>query len=649
MLVYFIKAQTKIADQPGMVLYGTPPRWHKFNPAVHTDQSQIHYHAKKTYEIKAAQEMAGQHADADAQAPEEHVAAMQAKAQGHQAKASASAAVTGWKQALTAGKAPSLSQAKAFHALAQSQPDKAAKLMESVLDVIGKDKYMELLWQVGTKLVDASKAKPEPKPKAKPEAKTQTYHVSNITASPLTGSANGSSLEGDRGGNPQAPTTGAKPMTATPADLRGLDRPETYANDLALATLARRLAEKEFAKLPAGTVSRGDLKREYLEGKRATEVAAALDAEAAAKAKSQATAAALQPPPGYSVTTGQTDITVKGPFHDSLHASIKRAGGRWDGATKSWRLPVAKSDSLRRILANFAKVAPTAEDLAKQKAEANRHELLRWLGYVEEKATDGYLYENGIAKLRELGIDKHPDLHDRLAAAIAKVQEVKAARAEASAKARRVAAISTSSPAPAPKARRLFPVSALPPLDTPYRAGGGYVVFTGFGQPFRITEDHPSMHGSHLLGHEGETGRYAYYRPATEDEITEARQREQQARQAAQQRQSVKDGLRQLEDRFTKEGERPVGPQQVVEGERLLDTQTLYGGGDWWVIQPDAIWYVKNNGADGDDWSYNNVRTGGAGAIGWKMPRDPAVEAQLREADAMLRTPRVTSITALGN
>lgn len=32
-----------------------------------------------------------------------------------------------------------------------------------------------------------------------------------------------------------------------------------------------------------------------------------------------------------------------------------------------------------------------------------------------------------------------------------------------------------------------------------------------FGKSFRISDDHPSLHGSHLLGHEGEMGCYCYY------------------------------------------------------------------------------------------------------------------------------------------
>mgnify|MGYP000874517037 CR=1 FL=1 len=66
-------------------------------------------------------------------------------------------------------------------------------------------------------------------------------------------------------------------------------------------------------------------------------------------------------------------------------------------------------------------------------------------------------------------------------------------------------------------------------------------------------------------------------------------------------------------------GERPEG-DNTPEGKRLIDTQTAYGGGDWFVIGQKYIWYIQNNGGDGDDWSVNNVLTGGAGAIGWRVP-----------------------------
>jgi hypothetical protein len=45
---------------------------------------------------------------------------------------------------------------------------------------------------------------------------------------------------------------------------------------------------------------------------------------------------------------------------------------------------------------------------------------------------------------------------------------------------------------------------------------------------------------------------------------------------------------------------------------------------------PRSIWYVVNNGHDGDDWSANNVRTGGAGAVGWRLPWSAELEASVR-------------------
>lgn len=43
-----------------------------------------------------------------------------------------------------------------------------------------------------------------------------------------------------------------------------------------------------------------------------------------------------------------------------------------------------------------------------------------------------------------------------------------------------------------------------------------------------------------------------------------------------------------------------------------------------------SIWFVVNNGADGDDWSANNVRTGGAGAVGRRLPWSEELEQRAR-------------------
>ena len=50
----------------------------------------------------------------------------------------------------------------------------------------------------------------------------------------------------------------------------------------------------------------------------------------------------------------------------------------------------------------------------------------------------------------------------------------------------------------------------------------------------------------------------------------------------------------------------------------------IYGGGVQYIVTADYIWHIKNNGMDGDDWSRNNIRTGGAGAIGTRFEKTEA-------------------------
>jgi len=85
-------------------------------------------------------------------------------------------------------------------------------------------------------------------------------------------------------------------------------------------------------------------------------------------------------------------------------------------------------------------------------------------------------------------------------------------------------------------------------------------------------------------------------------------------------------------------GERPDG-QNEVSGKTLAERgreQQIYGGGDWIVDAGDFLWFVQNNGADGDDWSCNNVRTGGAGAIGWRVRWTDDLRARVARIVAVL-------------
>jgi hypothetical protein len=70
-----------------------------------------------------------------------------------------------------------------------------------------------------------------------------------------------------------------------------------------------------------------------------------------------------------------------------------------------------------------------------------------------------------------------------------------------------------------------------------------------------------------------------------------------------------------------------------VEGEKIqhpIHPENIYGGGQWWIIQENYIWKIENNGHDGDNWSMNNVNTGGAGAIGVRVPYSEELAKQIR-------------------
>ena len=70
----------------------------------------------------------------------------------------------------------------------------------------------------------------------------------------------------------------------------------------------------------------------------------------------------------------------------------------------------------------------------------------------------------------------------------------------------------------------------------------------------------------------------------------------------------------------------------LVEQINIGKGATIYGGGKWFVLAEDKVWAVANNGHDGDCWAYNNIRTGGAGAIGYCVPRTEEMVGEIRHA-----------------
>ncbi len=103
-------------------------------------------------------------------------------------------------------------------------------------------------------------------------------------------------------------------------------------------------------------------------------------------------------------------------------------------------------------------------------------------------------------------------------------------------------------------------------------------------------------------------------RPATDEEAAPVIARAQ----AQNERFAARRELSGLFDALNDQGVYEEG-SHVLTGEEIFipdSGQRIYGAGRWFVIESGRIWTVKNNGMDGDDWSGNNVTTGGAGAIG---------------------------------
>ena len=225
---------------------------------------------------------------------------------------------------------------------------------------------------------------------------------------------------------------------------------------------------------------------------------------------------------------------------------------------------------------------------------------------------------------------------------LAVIEKQKATRraereAEREAEETREAETAAATPAtPRSKIRRLYPLKTSPEPGTAMRLNGEWHVVEGRGKTFRITADHPSMWGSHLLGFEGSSGAYSYFRPATDAEIAAAERAEADRKTFEARRDAVNAERGELERRAIDEGERPSGGHDLV-GEHLLSTQDICGGGEWWVVAENAVWFVQNRGMDGDNWAANNVNTAGAGAVGWRLPRDNDLVAALRRLDAEAR------------
>ena len=119
-----------------------------------------------------------------------------------------------------------------------------------------------------------------------------------------------------------------------------------------------------------------------------------------------------------------------------------------------------------------------------------------------------------------------------------------------------------------------------------------------------------------------------------ENTLQSIKEKREQEKQKAKKQKEKRDELKNKIDAEFKNAEKPTGENRVT-GETIGDPAypwNIYGGGREYVIQKDEgyIWKITNNGSDGADWSLNNVATGGAGAIGYRVTYTEELEDLIR-------------------
>ncbi len=289
----------------------------------------------------------------------------------------------------------------------------------------------------------------------------------------------------------------------------------------------------------------------------------------------------------------------------------------------------------------------TPELIAHQQALADARKWLRW---GEHDAEMGREHSNAIDRTLDLDIDAYPEIADRLTALKQKVAENKTANeaarearkkrqakqraAEAKAREEEHAAAVKASEEKLGK-RILVSADYCPPTGKPWRMhnrpGGKIIVIESYGKKWYLRSEDACCYG---MLPDDQWVRYAYYRDATPEEVAAVEASEEEARKAAAERKARSERLYEIKSiiRKAEHYAKDVAPADL-EGEIILDTFNIYGGGERFVATDKWLWYIDNNGGDGDDWSVTNVygAPGAPGGIGWRIPRDEALVAELRE------------------
>jgi hypothetical protein len=234
--------------------------------------------------------------------------------------------------------------------------------------------------------------------------------------------------------------------------------------------------------------------------------------------------------------------------------------------------------------------------------------MLRWLGFVEEQAERGKVYQRGHRECHALGIADHPELLSRLEASVHRAQVASDLVLDAK--------------------HVLLTMRAMPPLHRPVRRRRDVVVFFRIGKPFVITERNVKMRGGARLVHSvGQEGAYAYYRSPTPEELEslERMEREEQLRAAEMAR--VLGEIHAIRG-IVRAGECPAG-MHSPQGDELCHPVVEVPEEDelefWFVVGASHIWCCEITTR-----SSANMYDGAFPATGFRVPHDVQLERRLR-------------------
>lgn len=325
------------------------------------------------------------------------------------------------------------------------------------------------------------------------------------------------------------------------------------------------------------------------------------------------------------------------------------------------------------------------QEIEQNKILEVKEEIEKWLNWVEEKAKTGWLYTNGIEKLKELNVKNYEDLSNRLEKAISTVNNIKQKRQEESEVIKKTEEQKPIKYLNVPYSEKDYAKSygakwdpnmkswyirgevpdklkKYDPIEIKKKDEQEGIVKIGGGSGYgyheyskgeiikstqeQINNGYPEFlyvidSGKRYYSDDGmsfgvgDDSGYIYWakcRPATKEESEPLRKEIEKNKR----KKELSKRVENIKDEIMKNGERPE-EEHIITGRVLFDTQNIYGGGDWFEITDNEIWYIKNNGMDGDNWANNNVRTGGAGAIGWKINKNEEIVKELESIEKEIK------------